>query len=193
MREESQGKGVRENALTPEAIEKLTKAKMLIQSSLGQIVLAMAAVARYKHQTLADLSHLVIDPLVRDRIAIAHTKPSNDEEGILISPPAIAIWASVSEEISAKLEDQSKAGVFPVRLKPADWNSGDIVWLLDVIAPTQQMATAVLASFNKVAKQDQIRIHPVVSRLVDREVLQKLSGANKEPEAATAEGSETLN
>ncbi len=59
-------------------------------------------------------------------------------------------------------------------MKPEDWTSGDTVWLLDVIAPTQELATAVLTNFRQVAKQDEIRIHPLVTRLVDPELLKKM-------------------
>ena len=34
-----------------------------------------------------------------------------------------------------------------VRLKAEDWTSGETYWLLDVIAPSQKVATAVLANF----------------------------------------------
>jgi cytolysin-activating lysine-acyltransferase len=64
----------------------------------------------------------------------------------------IAIWASVSEEVDAKIREQIKAGVFPVRLKPEDWTSGKINWLLDVIAPSTKLATSVLANFKQVIK-----------------------------------------
>ncbi|WP_260690369.1 hypothetical protein [Rhizobium leguminosarum] len=60
-------------------------------------------------------------------------------------------------------------------MKPEDWKSGDIVWLLDVIAPTRELATMVLTNFHQVAKQDNIKIHPMVAHLVDPEVLAKLS------------------
>lgn len=43
----------------------------------------------------------------------------------------------------AKIAEQTKTGVFPIRLKPDDWTSGEIVWLLDVIAPSREMATTV--------------------------------------------------
>ncbi|KSV69144.1 hypothetical protein N183_30430 [Sinorhizobium sp. Sb3] len=76
--------------------------------------------------------------------------------------------------MDAKIAEQTKAGVFPIRLKPDDWTSGEIVWLLDVIAPSREMATTVPANFNRVAKQDAVKIHPLVARLVDAEVLQKL-------------------
>ncbi|MCY1327630.1 hypothetical protein D9M68_289090 [compost metagenome] len=77
-----------------------------------------------------------------------------------------------------------KAGAFPIRLKPDDWSSGEIVWLLDVIAPSREMATAVLANFNRVTKQDSVKIHPLVARLVDGEVLQKLARRSESEDAA---------
>jgi hypothetical protein len=64
--------------------------------------------------------------------------------------------------------------VFPIRLKAEDWNSGETTWLLDVIAPSQKVATAVLANFKQVVKDKPIRIHPLVSQLVDPAVLEKM-------------------
>ncbi|WP_299866288.1 toxin-activating lysine-acyltransferase [uncultured Hoeflea sp.] len=127
-----------------------------------------------------ELAHLVIDPLVRDCIAIASPKPAEDADPkAALAPAAIAIWASVSDEVDATIKEQIKSGAFPVRLKANDWKSGDHVWLLDVIAPTRDLATAVLASFNRIAKTRSLSIHPLVARLVDPEVLKKLARAGK--------------
>ncbi len=64
--------------------------------------------------------------------------------------------------------------IFPIRLKPEEWESGDRLWLLDVVAPNRQAATAVLANFRQVAKGGNVALHPVVSAVVDPEVLAKL-------------------
>lgn len=45
---------------------------------------------------------------------------------------------------------------------------------MNVIASTEELATAVLTNFRQVAKYDQIRIHPLVTRLVDPELLKKM-------------------
>lgn len=45
---------------------------------------------------------------------------------------------------------------------------------LDVIAPTRELATSVLSNFHTVAKQNQIKVHPVIGRLVDSDVLHSL-------------------
>ena len=166
--------------LSPEALAKIAGVKAQVHSSFGQVVLAMSSVPRYRHQSLADLAHIVIDPLVRDCIAIASPRPTEDADPkAALAPAAIAIWASVSGEVEAKIKEQIKAGSFPVRLKATDWKSGDKVWLLDVIAPTRDLATAVLTSFNQIAKTRSLNIHPLVAQLVDPEVLKKLTLAGK--------------
>ncbi len=227
--------------LTPEALKKIAQMRDRLQGLLGQVVMALSVVPRYRHQTLADLHHLVVEPLMRDRIAIASllahdADPPDEPAGISAgadqrsgarsgaegtegaSPPgarrtatvsrpvgaalangeeqpretdstnfrqveqvsAIAFWASVSDAVDAKIREQVKAGAFPIRLKPEEWASGDTVWLLDVIAPSQKLATAVLANFSKVlpkkdgGKSGQVRIHPIVARQVDPELLKKM-------------------
>lgn len=170
--------------LSEETKRKLAGAKTALQATFGQVVLAMSSVPRYRNQMISDLSHLVIDPLINDRIAIATPKEAGGLE-----TPAIAVWASVSPEVDARISEQTKAGAFPTRLKPEDWKSGDIVWLLDVIAPTRELATLVLTHFHQVAKQDNIKIHPMVAHLVDPEVLAKLSKIAPAPPT----GEENLN
>ena len=46
----------------------------------------MMALPRYRHQTLGDLQHLILDPLIRDRIAIAY--PADGEA----DPTADITW-----------------------------------------------------------------------------------------------------
>ena len=153
---------------------RLRTVRTMLHATVGQVVLAMSAVPRYRNQALADISHLVIDPLIRDRIAIAHAAPKADETETPLSPAAVAIWASVSHDVDDKIREQIKSNAFPVRLKADEWNSGDIVWLLDVIAPSREMATSVLSNFSKVAKTETVKIHPMITQLVDPEVLGKL-------------------
>jgi cytolysin-activating lysine-acyltransferase len=138
------------------------------------VVLAMMNLPRYRHQTLADVMHLVVEPMTRDRIAIAKTGAEAGGEGKVEETAGIAIWASVSDAVDAKIREQIQARVFPLRLKAEDWNSGDTTWLLDVIAPSQKVATAVLANFKQVVKDKPVRIHPLVSQLVDPAVLEKM-------------------
>jgi cytolysin-activating lysine-acyltransferase len=152
-------------------------------------MLALSVVPRYRHQSLADLQNLVLEPLMRDRIAIASAVEKERKDGEGASPQAmeqapgalagIAFWATVSDEVDAKIREQIKGGAFPIRLKPDEWTSGGHTWLLDVIAPSTRMASAVLANFKQVVqgkdeKAGEVRIHPIVARQVDPELLKKM-------------------
>ncbi|MCG7495031.1 toxin-activating lysine-acyltransferase [Thalassobius sp. Cn5-15] len=128
---------------------------------------------RYRHQTLADLQHLVLGPLIRDRLAIAY--PVDKERGDLADITGLAIWASVSEEVDAKIRN----GVWPLRLKAEDWTSGEISWLIDVIAPDRKTTASVLGNFKQVVKTGDLRLHPIIGRLVDKETLEKMGASQK--------------
>lgn len=88
-----------------------------------------------------------------------------------------AMIASVTEEVDAKIREQIKAGNFPIRLRADEWTGGKINWLLDVIAPNERMATAVIANFKQVIKEGDLRIHPIVSKIVGKETLGKMGTA----------------
>ena len=90
----------------------------------------------------------------------------------------LAIWASVSDEVDAKIREQIKAGVWTLRLGAEDWTSGKTNWLIDVIAPDRKTTASVIANFKQVVKEGDLRLHPLVTRLVDAEVLEKM-GAQK--------------
>lgn len=131
-----------------EALKKIAALRSQVRESFGQVVMAMMALPRYRHQSIADLQHLVIDPLIRDQV---------------------------------------KSGTWPLRLKAGDWASGDINWLLDVIAPDARIATSVLGNFRQVVKDGELRLHPIVGRIVDEDVLDKMGAqAPQSPDAGGA-------
>jgi hemolysin-activating ACP:hemolysin acyltransferase len=169
--------------LDPEIMKKVAELRSHVRESFGKIVMAMMMLPRYRHQTLADLQHLVLDPLIRDRIAIAQS--SEGDQNPVSDMVGIAVWASVSEEVDAQIREQVRAGTFPLRLKSDDWNSGSINWLVDVIAPDQKTTARVIANFKQVVKEGSLRLHPIVTRLVDEETLKKM-GAEKLGASAAA-------
>ena len=191
--------GAPQPQLDPEVAAKIAGLRSHVRESFGKVVMSMMMLPRYRHQTIGDLQHLVLEPLIRDRVAIAQRAG----EGLQAQDIAgVAIWASVSDEADARLREQIKAGTWPLRLKAEDWNSGDNNWLLDVIAPDQRSTASVIANFRQVVKQGSLKLHPLITRLVDRETLEKMGatrapgggGAAEEPVAAESvpEG-ETVN
>ena len=162
--------------IDPEMAAKISAVRTHIRESFGKAVMALMMLPRYRNQTLADLQHLVLEPLMRDRVAIAY--PGGEKAGPLADMAGLAIWASVNDEADARIREQIQAGTFPVRLKAEDWNSGDINWLLDVVAPDQRTTANVIANFKQLVKEGSLRLHPIVTRLVDADTLQRM-GAEK--------------
>lgn len=172
--------------IDPAILEQIGAIRTRIHELFGKVALAMMALPRYRHQTLLDLNHILLEPLMRDRVALAAAKKEGETNADNLT--GIAIWANVSVEVDAKIREQIKAGVFPVRLKSDEWTSGDINWLLDVVAPNQKLAASVIANFKQIVKQGDVRIHPLITRLVDPEILKKMGAAPiSEPEEKQAD------
>lgn len=179
--------------LDPEIARRIAQVRSQVRESFGKVVMAMMMLPRYRNQTLADLQHLVLEPLIRDRVAIAY--PGGTEDDALADVTGLAIWASVSEEADARIREQIRSGTFPLRLKAEDWTSGDINWLIDVIAPDAKTTARVIANFKQVVKEGNLRLHPLITRLVDEETLKRM-GAERlsgPAPAATAPASDSVN
>lgn len=163
--------------LDPEMIAKISELRSKVHETFGKVTLAMMALPRYRHMSVQDLGTILLDPMMSDRIAIASPQPAEGAAPEIENLAGIAIWASVSEDVDIKIREQIKSGVFPVRLKQDEWNSGSINWLLDVIASNQKSTASVIANFKQVVKEGDLRIHPLVTRLVDPEVLKKMGAS----------------
>lgn len=126
--------------------------------------------------SIHELEWLALQPLMRNQVAVATgvvTQDGEERTGVV----GAAIWARVSDDVNAKIKQQIEQKVFPVRLKPEDWASGDIIWLLDVIAPTKVLATKLFSELGRAGLgRGQIQAHPVVAAAVDMDFLRK-SGA----------------
>lgn len=182
------GTGPAVQQLDPEVAAKIASLRSHVRESFGKVVMAMMMLPRYRHQTLSDLQHLVLEPLIRDRIAIAQR---DGENGLVDDTAGVAIWASVSDEADTRIRDQIRGGNWPLRLRPEDWNSGNNNWLIDVIAPDQKATARVIANFRQVVKEGNLKLHPLITRLVDEETLQKMGaqrGGGDQPGAAAETG-----
>ncbi len=152
-----------------------------LNENFGAFIQVLAETQRYRHIGLGETTAMFLAPLQRERVAIALSGAS-EQEARVGKPTAFMIWASVSPQVDETIRDQVAAGVFPVRLKPEDWNSGTINWLLDVIAPTAQLRSTAMSSFVQSMKLGELRLHPIINRLVEAEHLAKL-GVVPRPEA----------
>ncbi|GJL65543.1 MAG: hypothetical protein NPIRA05_05140 [Nitrospirales bacterium] len=102
--------------------------------AFGEIVALLSRSPIYRHMSLADLEWLVIPALMTNQVTSIRGK-LKDQDGLTI-PLGLAMWAYVSEDVDKKLEAQKEAKI-PFRLAPQEWKSGDIPWLLAVVAPKE--------------------------------------------------------
>ncbi|MGL4239290.1 hypothetical protein [Tabrizicola sp.] len=57
------------------------------------------------------------------------------------------------------------------------WQSGSINWLLDVIAADRKTAGRAIANFAQVVKEGELRLHPQIGGLVEKELIEKMGGS----------------
>lgn len=88
---------------------------------LGEIVTLLAQSPAHKHLFVADLDWFIGPPMMVGQFRVIYAEER---------PVALALWASVSEEVDKEL----LAG--RMRLKPTEWKSGDRLWLMELIAPS---------------------------------------------------------
>jgi cytolysin-activating lysine-acyltransferase len=98
-----------------------------IDVTLGQIVAILMRSAQHKQRPLADLEWLVLPAVLSGQCRVAQAQQS----GIAV-PVGVALWASVSADVDQRLSDLSA----PWRLQPDEWRSGDIPWIVELVADT---------------------------------------------------------
>lgn len=113
----------------PSAEEVQRRAISVIRQSLAftQIIAVLMRSPHYKHYTLADLEWLVLPPLLTGQMSVAEASAQKDGPRF---PIAVALWASVSAEVDKRLSENLQV---PIRLRPDEWRSGDILWLIDAV------------------------------------------------------------
>jgi len=99
-----------------------------VDVTLGQIVTILMRSPQHKQHPLADLEWLVLPAVLSGQCRVAQAQQS----GIPV-PVGVALWASVSTAVDQRLSDFS----VPWRLQPDEWRSGDIPWLVELVADTR--------------------------------------------------------
>ena len=94
-------------------------------ATFGEIVSLMMQQPNGKHHSLADLEWMVVPALQSNQYAVAQAQSKTNG---FVAPVAFVLWASVSEDVDQRLMANINA---PIRLAPAEWTSGNIVWLVE--------------------------------------------------------------
>ena len=107
----------------------------------ASIVAVLMRDANFRQMPLADLEWLVIPAVMSGQCRLAHSPPpvgaSSKVPGVML-PVAVALWASVSDEIDARLSTSlDKRAV----VKPSEWTTGNNLWLLAVAGDKRAIPT----------------------------------------------------
>lgn len=95
-----------------------------LESTLGAIVLLASRSQSHKFLFMSDLEWLVM-PAIAQKQFMLFRNPKNE-------PVAFVSWAKVSVDVEKRLlSGQTK-------LQPQDWNSGDKLYVMDVVSPFAQ-------------------------------------------------------
>lgn len=99
-------------------VEGLTAEKL---AAVGHACVLMAASKGHKYLFMGDLDWACVPAIATNQYKVWSRGPM---------PVGFASWAMVSDEVDKRI---SETGV--PKLRPAEWNSGEICWLMDILAP----------------------------------------------------------
>lgn len=126
--------------------------------SFSQILAVLMRDTQFRNMRLADLEWLVLPPLLAGQVRVAHAPSGRDKFYV---PVAVAVWARVSPEVDRRLAAELDK---PMVLRPAEWTSGDQVWLVALAGEANAKAT-----FLPRLAQEQFKGMSVKMRGLDRE------------------------
>jgi cytolysin-activating lysine-acyltransferase len=86
----------------------------------GEIVWLFSQSPKHKNFFVSDLEWLVMTPILLRQFRVFYAPDR---------PIGVALWAYVNDTV----EERLKSG--HARLAPADWKSGETLWLVDIVAP----------------------------------------------------------
>jgi cytolysin-activating lysine-acyltransferase len=109
--------------ISADEAKKRAAAAKQIAAAFGEFVTLLMRSPADKHHTLSDLEWLMVPALMHRQFALAEAQ--SKETGV-VSPVGGVLWAYVSEEVDQRLSDPAN----PMRLKPNEWRSGDIPWII---------------------------------------------------------------
>jgi len=120
-----------------EELKKRAEVWQRLATTRGELVALMLRSPRHRDEQLSDLSWLMFPPLRTSQYALIRAQ--SKAHGTT-SPIAAVFWATVSSEVDKRLSEKLDE---PIRLAPAEWKSGDILWLVEAVGHARGIAALV--------------------------------------------------
>lgn len=113
--------------LSSEARSNAAAVSKAVMATFGQIATVLMRTPEYKGYTLGDLEWLAVPAVMTGQFSLAEAQSKATG---MMAPVGLVLWANVSAEIDRRIRENPAA---PIRLKPEEWKSGDILWVVDAI------------------------------------------------------------
>lgn len=104
---------------------------------LGDFVLVLSRVAPYSTMPLQAIPTMVAPALISGQFAVLHQQ---DRTSGRVSPVAVALWASVSDELDQRMMQPGGA----ISMAESDWTSGPHKWVVEAIGTTAGAVNTML-------------------------------------------------
>ncbi len=109
----------------------------LISATIGDCAVVFSKSPAHKHYSLADIEWMILPAVVTGQIYVADAQ--HKESGARV-PVAVVLWARVSTETDQRL---AASPAQKIRLRPDEWQSGDITWIVDAAGDSTAIAGAL--------------------------------------------------
>jgi hemolysin-activating ACP:hemolysin acyltransferase len=114
-----------------------------LTQAFADVVAVLMRDRQFGQFKIADLQWLILPALLSGQFRVAHTKATGAEAKArgsdVVVPCAVAIWATVSPELDKALSSEGNQRW----LRPNQWASGDITWLMAVAGDPRVVPTFV--------------------------------------------------
>ncbi|MGJ4999506.1 toxin-activating lysine-acyltransferase [Bradyrhizobium sp. HKCCYLR20261] len=119
------------SSFTSAETEEHRRQELLFGPAFAKIVALMMHCASHMHLPLGDLPLLIVTPLLAGQVALVQAMREDESAP---SPYGVALWAKVSADVDRRLSEDKTGSL---RLAPDEWQSGDILWIIDVFGYPQ--------------------------------------------------------
>jgi cytolysin-activating lysine-acyltransferase len=153
-------------------------------AALSNIVALMIRDPKFRVMKIADLEWLVMPAILAGQWQLAQgTTPAGEKkEGApapgRMFPVAAALWARVSPAVDARLSSNLDK---PMMLKPQEWTSGDIVWIIAVPGQAQYLKNFLQHLQTSIFKGRTVKIRSIANGKPAVRTLEDLLGKATAP------------
>lgn len=123
--------------LSEDQRRKLASASKMVAAAFGEIVSLLMRTPNYKHLMLSDLEWFVVPAVASGQFSLAEAQSKSSG---ITQPMGVVLWARVSPEVDQRLHENLDQ---PIKLKPGDWTSGDILWLVEAAGESRVIEALV--------------------------------------------------